>query len=145
MSSATTGRRSVYTSHDLADVERSADRIAACWPAGGWWPWGRRAELTGAGAPRLRFRLAAPLDAADMAGLAAAVASGAGDRVVTAGAGAHYEIEGLAEAADPRLVAALAAWCAEHGLLITELRLGSASWKALPGAGRHGRDRRGRG
>jgi hypothetical protein len=47
--------------------------------------------------------------------------------VVTAGAGAHYEIDGLAGAADPRLVAALAAWCAEHGLLLTELRLGSAS------------------
>ncbi len=47
--------------------------------------------------------------------------------MVAAGAGAHYELEGLTEAADPGLVAALAGWCAERGLLITELRLGAAS------------------
>ena len=47
--------------------------------------------------------------------------------MVAAGAGGHYELTGLAAAPDPPLVAALAAWCAEHGLLITELRLGAAS------------------
>ena len=52
---------------------------------------------------------------------------GAGRRSLPAGAGAHYELTGLAAAPDPRLVAALAAWCAERGLLITELRLGAAS------------------
>ena len=52
---------------------------------------------------------------------------GAATSLVVAGAGSHYELTGLAAAPDPRLVAALAAWCAERGLLITELRLGAAS------------------
>ena len=46
-------------------------------------------------------------------------------------------------APDPRLVAALAGWCAERGLLITELRLGAASleerYLELVGDGRGGR------
>lgn len=55
------------------------------------------------------------------------MAAGSAARVVAAGAGAAYEIQGLAEAPDPRLIAALAAWCAGRGLLLTELRLGAAS------------------
>jgi len=34
---------------------------------------------------------------------------------------------GRTSAPDPRLVATIAAWCAERGLLLTELRLGAAS------------------
>src|SRR4029079_15398860 len=86
-------------------------------------------DLTGAGAPRVRFRLSSPVEAADLIALPKALGAGAGAdaRVVAAGAGSHYELTGLAEAPDPALVAALAAWCADRGLLITELRLGSAS------------------
>jgi len=70
---------------------------------------------------------ASPLAAGDGAALAAAVAPEGGARLLPAGAGAHYELIGLAATPDPYLVAALAGWCAERGLLITELRLGSAS------------------
>ena len=68
-----------------------------------------------------------PLRDRDGAALVAAVAPGGGATLLPAGAGAHYELTGLATAPDPRLVAALAGWCAERGLLITELRLGAAS------------------
>ena len=47
--------------------------------------------------------------------------------MASAGAGNHYELEGLNAAPDPAMVARLAAWCADRGLLIAELRLGSAS------------------
>ena len=47
---------------------------------------------------------------------------------MAAGSGAAYEMEGLREAPDPPAHGRRSPrWCAERGLLITELRLGSAS------------------
>jgi ABC-2 type transport system ATP-binding protein len=120
------GTTILLTTHELGDVERLADHVAVL-DRGRIVAYGTPAELTGAGAPRVRFRLSAPLGDTDGAALVAAVAAGNGARLLASGAGAHYELTGLASAPDPRLVAALAAWCAERGLLITELRLGAAS------------------
>jgi ABC-2 type transport system ATP-binding protein len=118
------GTTILLTTHELGDVERLADHVAVL-DRGRIVAEGTPAELTGAGAPRVRFRLDRPLDPADVAALGAGLGGGA--TVVASGAGAHYEVRGLVAAPDPRLVAALAAWCAERGLLLTELRLGAAS------------------
>ncbi len=138
------GTTIVMTTHELGDVERLADHVAVL-DRGRLVAFGTPAELTGAGAPRVRFRLSAPLAPGDAVALAAAVSPGgatgspargvaagatglpAGAIVSPAGPGAQYELTGLAMPPDPRLVAALASWCEAHGLLVTELRIGSAS------------------
>ncbi len=122
------GTTILLTTHELGDVERLADHVAVL-DRGRIVAYGTPAELTGAGTPRVRFRLSAPLAEGDDGALVAAVlgAHAPGARVADAGAGHHYELEGLADAPDPAMVARLAGWCADRGLLITELRLGAAS------------------
>ena len=122
------GTSILLTTHELGDVERLADHVAVL-DRGRIVAYGTPAELTGAGSPRIRFRLSGALDAADLAALPAALGAGAGPDalVVAAEVGYQYELTRLATVPDPALVAALAAWCAGRGLLITELRLGAAS------------------
>src|SRR4029079_13916572 len=70
------GTAVLLTSHDLADGERVADRIAII-DRGRLIAAGSADELTAAAAPTLRFRLASPLTAGDVAAL--------GDRLSSAG------------------------------------------------------------
>jgi ABC-2 type transport system ATP-binding protein len=121
------GTTILLTTHELGDVERLADHVAVL-DRGRIVASGTPAALTGTGAPRVRFRLGSPLGDGDAAALAQALLSAAGPGVSVQDAGAGtYEVTGLAAAPDPGLVATLAAWCAERGLLITDLRLGAAS------------------
>jgi ABC-2 type transport system ATP-binding protein len=134
------GTTILLTTHELGDVELLADQVAVL-DRGRIVASGTPADLTGAGAPRIRFRLSSSLAAADLVAVSEALGAGGGPEatVVAVGAGSHYELTGLVEAPDPALVAALAAWCADRGLLITELRIGSASleerYLELVGAG----------
>ena len=122
------GTTILLTTHELGDVERLADHVAVL-DRGRIVAYGTPAELTGSGTPRIRFRLSQTIDETDRAALAIVAASHAGGspRTVEAGPGASYELVGLERAPDPALVAALAGWLAERGLLLTELRLGAAS------------------
>jgi ABC-2 type transport system ATP-binding protein len=106
------GAAILITSHELADVERIADRIAIL-VDGRIVASGTPAELAAGLRPRLRFRLDTALDAQALGWLSTAL--GAEVSVLD---GSRYEV-GDTEPT-PRLVAGLAAWCEAAGRLIVE-------------------------
>ncbi len=109
----------LLTTHELADVERLADRIAVI-DRGRLAAIGTTAELLGGATRRLRFRLDRPLEAVDLADLAAALGQGTEASLHEDGAGGRYRLDGPLP--DPALLGRLAAWCAGRGLLIEDLR-----------------------
>jgi ABC-2 type transport system ATP-binding protein len=120
------GTAVLLTSHDLADVERVADRIAII-DRGRLVAMGAPDELVGASVPVLRFRLATPLADGDRSDLAARLAEGTGLRpaIEEDGGPGRYRVAGLVPS--PATVAALAAWCEARGALVVELRTGGGS------------------
>jgi ABC-2 type transport system ATP-binding protein len=114
------GTAVVLTSHDLADVERVADRIAIL-DRGRIVATGTAGELLAGAASGVRLRLAAPLSSADVAAMGAAVGGAFGDD----GGPGRYRFQGSSPT--PALLEAIAAGCAERGVLIAELRTGGGS------------------
>ena len=114
------GAAVLVTTHELADVERLADRIAII-DRGRLVAEGTSADLLAGAAPHLRFRLPTPLDAGDRASLAVLLGGDTSRPVIAEdGPPGRYRIDGLAPS--PAVVERLAAWCTERGLLVTELR-----------------------
>jgi ABC-2 type transport system ATP-binding protein len=110
------GAAVILTTHYMDEAQRLADQVFVL-DHGGLVAAGSPAELTGT-AGQLRFRAEPGLDTD---GLIAALPPGAAAKESPAG---HYIVE-VPDQVDPQLLAAVTAWCAEHGVLAQDLRIES--------------------
>jgi ABC-2 type transport system ATP-binding protein len=113
----------LLTSHDLADVERLADRIAII-DRGRLLAEGSPGELTAA-SPTVRFALATPLSEGDRAALGDRLATGGTVTIAEDGGPGRYRADGLDPS--PAAVAAVAAWFEAKRVLLVELRTGGGT------------------
>ena len=110
------GASVILTTHHMDEAQRLADQVAIV-DHGRLVVTGTPAELTGT-AGQLRFRAEPGLDTD---GLLAALPAGSAAKESPAG---HYVVE-VPDRVDPQLLAAVTAWCAEHGVLAQDLRIES--------------------
>ena len=116
------GAAVILATHYMEEAERLADHVVII-DHGRVVSSGPPAELTGS-AGQLRFRAEPGLD---LAALLAALPAGAVAKESPAG---HYVVE-VAERVDPQLIAAVTAWCAEHGVLARDLQIESRTLEDL--------------
>jgi len=112
----------ILATHYMEEAERLADQVVIV-DHGRIVASGSPAELTGS-AGQLRFRAEAALDTD---GLLVALPPGAAAKESPAG---HYLVE-VPGRVDPQLIASVTAWCAEHGVLATELQIESRTLEDL--------------
>jgi ABC-2 type transport system ATP-binding protein len=110
------GAAVILTTHNMDEAQRLADQVAVV-DHGQVVAEGTPADLTGT-AGQLRFRAEPGLDTD---GLMAALPPGSAAKESPAG---HYIVE-VHDRVDPQLLAAVTAWCAEHGVLAQDLRIES--------------------
>ena len=110
------GATIILTTHYMEEAERLSDQVAII-DHGQLVAAGTPAELCG-GAGQLRFRAETGLDTD---GLLSALPDGSLAKESPAG---HYIIE-VPDGISPQLLASVTAWCAEHGVLPTSLRIES--------------------
>ncbi len=108
------GASVILTTHYMDEAERLADQVAVV-DNGRLVASGTPAELTGT-AGQLRFRAEPGLDTDS---LLAALPPGSAAKESPAG---YYVVE-VHDRVDPQLLAAVTAWCAEHGVLAQSLRI----------------------
>jgi len=108
------GAAVILTTHYMEEAERLADWVAVL-DHGRQVASGTPAELTGT-AGQLRFRAEPGLDTDS---LLAALPPGSAAKESPAG---YYVVE-VHDRVDPQLLAAVTAWCAEHGVLAQNLRI----------------------
>ena len=110
------GASVILATHYMEEAERLADRVVVV-DHGSLVADGTPAELTGT-AGQLRFRAEPGLDTDS---LLAALPPGSAAKESPAG---YYVVE-VHDRVDPQLVAAVTAWCAEHGVLAQSLQIES--------------------
>jgi ABC-2 type transport system ATP-binding protein len=113
------GTTILLTTHELADVERLADRVVVL-DRGHVAADTAPDSLTGGGAPAIRFRTGTPLDPTTLG----AIGGWLGGTIVPE-AGGWNRLDGLPPT--PATIAALAHACAEHEVLVAELRVGGGT------------------
>ncbi|MGH3961457.1 ABC transporter ATP-binding protein [Mycobacterium sp.] len=110
------GTAVILATHYMEEAERLADHIVIV-DHGEVAVAGTLAELCGSSG-QLRFRAEPGLD---LDALVSALPAGSAAKESPAG---HYMIE-VTDGVDPRLVASVTAWCADHGILAQSLRIES--------------------